>query len=497
MKATFFTTTAFALQVAASPFDTALSNVFKRQDSTGWRDITCTTGSLTDVSNDPVQQWIDAKTTDAMRECIDAYNSDSKGLTFSNFVANFFNARPGISCGLLDNDNCAVSVNCGQGSDANAPVNSPAGYVVINSMVGLHIQFENYFKGLQNALNFMNGEIGTFSDVFAPQFDPLSDDKILIDVLNLCFAVVSAGAFNSWFKNLQYFKGQNANTLGVAKDTTNAAVAQSLNILKDSSDALDKLKVQNTMSSFLSQTVQQWMNSTETMTKHIFEEDAVLGYYSFVNGKSWDPNSQVSALDVTQSVEQTLYAYMAPIGWKLATSEEIGAFIATADELNKNGDGCGDYDKPTDNGGTVTANWDDDIMSKTLVCLDGTAYWLVNLQRSQKPRDQCSSTPAISPGVCSFVPPEVKMLPGVDQMDGQKWGGLTKEILVASAVKSWQNNGNKNGWASTDASTENGMRDVIDNGINAQGVVNIPVCSFPEAINNGYPDENTPNWPCN
>lgn len=107
----------------------------------------------------------------------------------------------------------------------------------MNSMVGLHVQFQNFYQGLKNALNFMNGEVGHFAEVFAPQFDPMKNDKILIDVMQLLFAVVSAGAFNSWFKNLQYFSGKNANTLGVSKDTTNAAVAASLNILKDSMSA--------------------------------------------------------------------------------------------------------------------------------------------------------------------------------------------------------------------------------------------------------------------
>lgn len=363
-------------------------------------------------------------------------------------------------------------------------------------MVGLHIQFENYFHGLQNALNFMNGEVGTFASVFAPQFDPLKDDKILLDCINLLFAITSAGAFNSWFKNIPYFRGQNANTLGISKDTTNAAVAATINIIKDSSSALDKLKVQNSLASFLSETVQSWIDSAQTMAKHVFEEDALLGYYSFVNAKTWDPNAKVTPLDVTHDVQQSLYAYMMPIGWKLATETEIGAFIATADGLNKNGNGCGDYDAPKDNGGTEIAFFDKNVMQDNFVCVDGTPYWLLNIQRTGKPKNQCS-TNFLSQGSCSFTPPLVHSLPGVDQLDGNKFGGVTKEMLVRSAVKSWTNNGNKNGWPSADASTDAGMNDVLDNGVNAQGVVNIPICSMKEAIDNGYPDENPPNWPCN
>lgn len=86
--------------------------------------------------------------------------------------------------------------------------------------------------------------------------------------------------------------------------------------------------MQNTLADFLSTTVQGWMENLQGMSKNVLEDDAVLGYYSFVGGKTWDPNAKVTSLDVTQSVRQTLYAYMIPIGWKLATEEEIGAFIA-------------------------------------------------------------------------------------------------------------------------------------------------------------------------
>jgi hypothetical protein len=43
----------------------------------------------------------------------------------------------------------------------------------------------------------MLGDIGSFTSVFSPQIDQVKSDKIISDILNLCFAVVSAGAFNS------------------------------------------------------------------------------------------------------------------------------------------------------------------------------------------------------------------------------------------------------------------------------------------------------------
>jgi hypothetical protein len=90
---------------------------------------------------------------------------------------------------------------------------------------------------------------------------------------------------------------------------------------------MDKLKTQNTLTDFLSTTVQAWVDSTAAMGKHVFEEDPLLSYYAIVGGKSWDPNPKVSALDVTKQVQLALYAYTIPVAWKLDTDHEIGAFV--------------------------------------------------------------------------------------------------------------------------------------------------------------------------
>jgi hypothetical protein len=41
------------------------------------------------------------------------------------------------------------------------------------------------------------------------------------------------------------------------------------------------------------------------------------------------------------------------------------------------------------------------------------------------------------------------------------------------------------------------MQDISDNGINAKGMVNIPICSFKEAALNAHPGTNPAHYPCN
>lgn len=63
------------------------------------------------------------------------------------------------------------------------------------------------------------------------------------------------------------------------------------------------------------------------MATNSFEIDATLAYYSIVNGKAWDPNPQVVPLDVTKQVQQTMYTWLAPLSWQLA-SDDILTFVA-------------------------------------------------------------------------------------------------------------------------------------------------------------------------
>jgi hypothetical protein len=160
--------------------------------------------------------------------------------------------------------------------------------------------------------------------------------------------------------------------------------------------------------------------------------------------------------------------------------------------MEKTGDNCGDYKPKPPNDVHVT--FDSAAMSdRTLFCdEDGHAFWLVNLARTQDHHNQCQDFGAN----CPPAPPAVNALPGTDDLDGTQFGGITLAMMAASAVRSWKGNGMKNGWGELDPEAKDGVADIIDNGINAKGIVNIPVCSFAEASANGWPGVDGDFWPC-
>jgi hypothetical protein len=252
------------------------------------------------------------------------------------------------------------------------------------------------------------------------------------------------------------------------------------------------------MDTFLSEAVHSWVNITNVMVETVMEKEPLTLYSNIVNGKMWDPNASNDAMDLTDESMQVLFAYMIPAAWKLA-DPEVGAFIATSDGLTDNDGTCEGADPWAtykDN-----ADWEvdsGDAFVKGHVCIDGKAYFLLRMERSDQTKELChealhgNTTPGLN---CKR--PKAEGLPGVATLDGSHWGGLTVQTLTGSAVGSWNDNGKKNGWASVDPTTADGLNTIYDKGINAPGMVNIPVCSMEEAFNNAYNYVKTDNWPCN
>jgi hypothetical protein len=61
--------------------------------------------------------------------------------------------------------------------------------LILTSMVALHQYYFGLYKGLMNALTFMNGELDTFTSNFAVQVDQLKTNKIMLDVSMMLFGM--------------------------------------------------------------------------------------------------------------------------------------------------------------------------------------------------------------------------------------------------------------------------------------------------------------------
>lgn len=108
--------------------------------------------------------------------------------------------------GFLENSNCEVTVNCGQHDAPNAPVNSPAGYVLFNSMIGLHSVFEQAYASVNDALPNVLADVGNLVSSFSPINDEIKAQqqlKLTLDIIQgvLTFTLVRL-TFSSLLKTI-------------------------------------------------------------------------------------------------------------------------------------------------------------------------------------------------------------------------------------------------------------------------------------------------------
>lgn len=144
-----------------------------------WAQVKCDYGSLVSNLNNPLQQWNDSSASAAYADAVEAFKLDNKGVGFAAFISDFFHARPGTGCDRIDEPNCDVTMSCGQGGDPNADVSSPAGYIIMNSIVGLHSMYDRLWRGIDGARTNVLFSVGTFVETLSPINEDIKDQREL------------------------------------------------------------------------------------------------------------------------------------------------------------------------------------------------------------------------------------------------------------------------------------------------------------------------------
>jgi hypothetical protein len=119
-------------------------------------------------------------------------NPTNREFSFTQVLSQFFSATESRNCQDVNDEVCSQPVNCGQWTEANAAVNSPAGYLIMNQFAALHRAFGRFDRGVMNAFNIFTAgssdlvkNFGSFTDV----------TKYLIeqDIMNLMFGFLGVG----------------------------------------------------------------------------------------------------------------------------------------------------------------------------------------------------------------------------------------------------------------------------------------------------------------
>lgn len=76
----------------------------------------------------------------------------------------------------------------------------PSGYVLVNSLVGLHVLYDDVWNAINNALPLALGKMGTYVSTFSPVVDQIADQKrtkLILDGVQAALFVVLGPTFHS------------------------------------------------------------------------------------------------------------------------------------------------------------------------------------------------------------------------------------------------------------------------------------------------------------
>ncbi|KAK5154329.1 hypothetical protein LTS14_007014 [Recurvomyces mirabilis] len=327
-----------------------------------WANVSCSEGgAFASITNDPLWQWNVAGTEAAWNELVADYVSNATNeLAFSDFLADRFHAPRNPTCDKVGDEFCSSTIGCGSWLFHNADVNSPAGYILYNSMVYLHRTisvFSNSIIQAQINVNGFAGNIaGTFSGVEA-EIAEEQQQKLNYDIIQLVLGISLSLPSTPFFKGGDDAEGaalrgsdlgtvpsgiQNAvdpvvsvvtsNKLdpGVGQDWTTAAVSISFPTTSEQSDQCDliyrysvhsptsktRLPIQHNLTTYITYLANVVQNATQLYAEGLFNDPGNL-YTVIQQGHVFGSPIREEPVTIAAELTQTLLANTLPFGNKL------------------------------------------------------------------------------------------------------------------------------------------------------------------------------------
>ncbi|KAE8340580.1 hypothetical protein BDV24DRAFT_175262 [Aspergillus arachidicola] len=413
----------------------------------------------------PKKRWEDLDCSTAWQDALDKYRQFDlpRYWEFTKSISDTFHGRQGMNCGILSaQSDCSVSFQC---EDSKGEGSGPAGYEVMNSLM-----FESLYKGISEAA----GVVASKNLEFVNKFAPIPD-------------------YTMTFNLTAYFSANPA-MLDNAKDVVYTMVGSWVNIAKDSNPAdygWDE-EDQWEFMGFMTDVWHTWQNETENTSRYLFSgtEDAIRDLTKIIRDgqliqgsfEGATPPTEMSATEIQALVERAFYGYLIPRIWQ---SSGTRAFVIDTNHACDGSNPIPDYLHDTD-------------AETTAVCFEDKLYYVAYPDGNAG--DTCQ-LPGSTP-VC--VPLKFKVPPGLDELTGavKDYGGMKPVDIVASTVRSYQENANKNGWTLKSMGDVESVDDLnldalITYQIGAPGFSTLPLCSAEEAHMNWGIGKDTDNYPCN
>ncbi|KAK0124725.1 hypothetical protein ONS96_008608 [Cadophora gregata f. sp. sojae] len=463
-------------------------------ETAGWRDVTCDVGTLPSDLEDPAQRWKDAQADAAWADALQNYrnylkNNPGTKRQFIEIIADYFHGTSARRCSDPSDDVCNQIIQCGQKNGLG--VNSPAGYMILNSISNLH----NMLYAFDKAITDTKAEFALGSSTVVAEFVNFSASNqfaVTTDVLGLLFGLAAGLTFNSWLKNIAAFKNQ-PEAFDNIKDGVNNLVSGGINLIKDTNlGGADGATVAAAFDVFAAEVLRFFTMANQESARKFFE--GAVGPYNtdfltaaLKGGASAQPMAPNGA-EIRDHLYMSIVGLLIPQAWTIGGSAATGGihpFIMNAAGL------------PRKAGTTGCEGWDPSayfdnrkIGVNAFVCAFGTEpYWIL------LGHQYCYSGPRPNQAPCTYD--VISLPPGLDTINGVNYGGLRKEMLVSSAVVQFHKK-EKNDLKLPDLSIEDNIINLAQQGISTPGMFPLPICGIQEALDNlHFPPDGNPNYPSN
>lgn len=464
-----------------------------------WTKLTCDNDyTINWDDHTPEEIWkklnADAAWDDVVRNWKDN-NRDRPGFSFMDSVGLTLGMGAGgtVQCGTLGkHDNCDNTEDCPD--SANGDKSGPAAQLIWNSLVWIHEAYHEYYDALYDVAGIISTSLDNMEDTFAPI--PASPDNkwtyLLIDLITLGTLSVAGPFFNTLLKNTAYFIEKEGSALDNLKDTTLTLIGQSTTIAKDvlpSKDSPWTPEAQNEYSNYMGQAIAGWANVTSLSLEKFFEAtddtlDAMGELISdgkLIRGSTGnnvvDGSNQSN--DLRANLAKSFYAYAIPNLWR---SAKTYAFVLDSGISCSTSNPLGDY-------------LEDDTMKDTGACVDGTWYYLVHPDGDSK---KCQCQIVGDHGPCQTICRDNKFSapPGIGSLSN--FGGISKDDLITGSVRTYKQNGQKNGGSSPDPRDGGTIDNLLKVDVTTPGYVRLPVCSPERAFQSWDTSSkgSSDNYPC-
>ncbi|KAJ5606920.1 hypothetical protein N7537_003539 [Penicillium hordei] len=428
-----------------------------------WKTIKCS-----EVQGDAQSQWKEAGALSAWNTTIAAWEQNPSG-GFPQYVSSYLHGPGGMRCGDIGSENrCSLPVDC---QDATIP----GGALILNGFAGIHELHASAFQAIGGIQADVTDQIGTFTSTFAPQ-PPNTGllQKNIFDAAALIFSFGTSMLFNVALKQME-----NVIAKAIMADMTGAVFGTATSYYKTNmKGAIEGLQVQNTLASFLGETMSAWKGIESGYLEAIFSGNAGSNgtdalYAMINNGAMGEVMNNINLNGTSKDVQKILYGQMIPYAWSVSPDHARPFIWQSEDE-------CDGTTKSIPEDAANFVSNDDAV--KTNVCYNGKIHYVLNGHSIAG-----TGFPASA-------------LPGGDHntLDGTNWGGIILEDIVESCVSGWTNNNYQNGYPRPDSnSIVNSFSGDVPS-VRTPGFMSLPVCTNATAIINTMQqgNGNSPYWPC-